>query len=502
LRSPASPLRRHLLGLVVGGVLVALPTAAQSLDAEPAIGQITACTARTGLEAVAALRTLPPGVETIDVKSIFDNLPIGTPVKLALYRPFVKNEMDYRIVIQVSGADPDKPDTKGGDVALLQAPRVWAIAATRDSGGTDFTGDKQTEKTLLNFTAPSFARAFWTPANIFVVGCKPGEASPGLVAALATRTTRSDFCTILAVFAVVLFYVLIASATFLHRKRNRSSTAAPNPSDPGHLPTGNKYLSAWHCLDPVVLTAGANGQGNAAKLQILFFSLIVFELLSYIWMRTGRLSDLSQTVLLLLGIAGLGAAAAGGTDIAKGRLDFGNWAWLINRGWLPQGGLGEITRARWADIVTTDGEFNVYRFQMIIFSALVGVSLLTTGLSDLATFTIPDALLSILGLSQAVFVVGKLVAPPACSDLDKQVTVLRGLESKLREAALGRAATPPADLDELRRRVGNDQYDAYLEAARTTRTMFEATLGVKVADDKLPPAVPLAQNDPARAWAA
>ena len=137
-----------------------------------------------------------------------------------------------------------------------------------------------------------------------------------------------------------------------------------------------------------------------------------------------------------MGISGLGATASAGADAAKNRLDFDVYAWLINRGWLPYGGFAESNVASWKDIVSTGGEFDVYRFQMIAFSMLVGAALINAGteLTDLSSFDIPTALLGILGLSHlVVYVAGKLVAPPSISDLNEQIKKLQAAEKDLKE---------------------------------------------------------------------
>jgi hypothetical protein len=213
--------------------------------------------------------------------------------------------------------------------------------------------------------------------------------------------------------------------------------------------------------------------------------------------RTGILSDLSSTILLLLGIAGVGSAAAKATDVSRNRLDFENWAWFIRKEWLPQGGLAAINSARWRDIVTTDGEFDVYHFQNLIFSVVVGGALLVVGLRDLASFSIPETLLGVLGLSQVVYIGGKLVAPPTCSELNTATTALRELERDF-VATAGRTPDPqapaganpldpPASLDAAIRRAGRAKYDAYMDRVKTVRIMFTAVTGHQVDDDRLAP---------------
>ena len=250
-------------------------------------------------------------------------------------------------------------------------------------------------------------------------------------------------------------------------------------------------------LNPVVLSAGSNGIGSATNLQILYFSLVVFAVVSYIWLLTGQLTGLSVTVLLLMGISGLGATAAAGADLTKNRLTFDNGAWLINRCWLPPGGVAEVNVAKWKDIFTTGGAFDVYRFQMICCSVVVGIALVGAGtqLNDLSSFNVPQALLGILGLSQVVYVAGKLVAPPSISDLDTQITALQAAEKKLRDtldlSAAGFSASSVVSwgADD---KLGSAKiaYSDYLDSWSKTATMFETTLGrliPKMAQSKRPP---------------
>jgi hypothetical protein len=216
-------------------------------------------------------------------------------------------------------------------------------------------------------------------------------------------------------------------------------------------------VSGWRYLDPVFLSAGPDGKGSLSKLQILFFSFIVIALLAYVLLRVGRLSDVSYTVLALIGIAGVGSAAAKATDTARRRIDFDNWAWFVKKGWLTTHGLACCQTARWRDIVTSDGEFDVYRFQNVVFSLVVGGALLGAGLSDLSTFEIPLNLLGILGLSQVVYIGGKLATPPSFKELNDVTKALRDKEVK------GELVTAK-ELDEL-------------------KIMFMATTGLTIEED-------------------
>ena len=328
--------------------------------------------------------------------------------------------------------------------------------------------------TLVTMQIPAALGSAWAEATIYVFGCKAAQSGPTFVATATMPVSNSLFSVAIIWSALIATYLLIAIASKLVDKQR---------------------LPWFRYLDPVLLTAGSNGKGDLAKLQILFFSMIVAGLVGYIVSRTGILSNLSSTVLLLLGIAGIGSAAAKATDVSRSRLDFDNWAWFIRKGWLPEGGLAAVNDARWRDLVTTDGEFDVYHFQNLIFSLVVGGALLVVGLRDLATFSIPDTLLGVLGLSQVVYVGGKLVAPPTFAELNTATTALRQLEkdfvataTSTPDPSLPDPREPPDDLDAAIRRAGRAKYDAYMDRAKSVRIIFQAVTGQPVDEQRLGPA--------------
>ncbi len=168
------------------------------------------------------------------------------------------------------------------------------------------------------------------------------------------------------------------------------------------------------------------------KFQVLIFAFIVGSLVLSLVMRTGALTDLSGTVVALLGISGIGAAVSQITYTSKTRLSFENWAWLQAHGVLKN---QEERGPQWKDLVLSNREFDFYKLQTIVFSVAVAVALVIDGAAQLVTFEIPPTMLQILGLSQVVFVGGILVRPPATEDLDKALTRLRGAAQLYNEAA-------------------------------------------------------------------
>lgn len=217
---------------------------------------------------------------------------------------------------------------------------------------------------------------------------------------------------------------------------------------------------------------------------------------SYIVARTGVLSDLSSSVLLLLGIAGVGAAAAKGTDEQKNRLSVDNRLWLMHKGWLTSPDWAAVNEANWHDIVTNDGgEFDVYRYQSCIFSLAVGGALLVGGVNELASFSIPQTLLGILGLSQIVYVGGKLVTTSSVGELESTLNAARTAEKTFGDAVLNNPDPAPAQggsaLDIAIRRAGKVLYLDYIGKAKSARDLFGSLTGLRVKDEQLAPTLPL-----------
>ena len=132
------------------------------------------------------------------------------------------------------------------------------------------------EKTdaLISFLVPAGAGSYWKSAKVFIYECTAG--SPIAVSQITQRVNSSTWSLVFAGTIVLLAYLFAVLAT---------KTLSTN------------QLPWYRYLDPVMLTAGTDGRGSLAKLQILFFSMIVFGLLTFIVARTGVLSDISGTIL-------------------------------------------------------------------------------------------------------------------------------------------------------------------------------------------------------------
>ena len=308
---------------------------------------------------------------------------------------------------------------------------------------------------------------------------KLNTASPGVYATRLFPVSNGLFSTLGSLAIVVLAYAAAVVAL-------------------GRVGTG-------YSLNPVYLTSDSQDRASLSQFQIFGFTLIVLGVLAFIVLRTGLLSDISRDVLLLLGISAVGAAGSKVADHMKKRLSYENWSWLRNNGWLTtyETGIGKTPdskRARWGDLLKTDGDFDIYSFQLAVFSIVVAYALVAGGVDQLATFEIPDNLKGLLGLSNVVYIGGKAITPNSVGELDKKVADLRDAEL----AWIGQVVNSVKPLADPQAKLNAaitaapEKYQAYIGLARETARMLKSQYGTEgtrfkaepIADSDLMPAFP------------
>lgn len=340
-----------------------------------------------------------------------------------------------------------------------RSPRILSVRP-----GTD----GQAATTSLSLWLPNPA-SWWYPARELILVSFPIDSSSGLLRLEApavsvveqVRLSHTWLARLGSVFIVVLAYGLAVAA--VGRRGSR------------------------HSWDPVWLTAGPKGKASLSQFQVFAFTLLVVGLLSYVLLRTWVLTDISSDVLLLLGISAAGAAGSNTAGVLKKRLKFENWSWLRDRGWLTahERGVentGSPPAIRWGDLLKTDGQFDIYSFQLATVSLVVAVALITSDLGELASFDLPDNVLALLGLSNAVFIGGKAVAPPSFGELDQKVDYVRQAEQTWRaaraeEAAEANAATPNPERIAKAQAKTVEHHEALRVAAREAAHMLRALFG-------------------------
>jgi hypothetical protein len=305
-----------------------------------------------------------------------------------------------------------------------------------------------------------------TRLKLVVAACSGGTLQVGRTAALVSLRVPA-FVTAVAI--TVLFYVS------------------------GALSIKTSVRSKWKRLNPLWLALDGNGRASLSQMQIIYFSVIVLFLVSYILLRTGILASLSNNVLLLLGIVGVGSVGGQLASNNTGRVSFENWAWLKHKNWTVAEGL-HVDRPSWNDLFSTNDVFDPYRFQIVSFSFVIGIALLMVGLSGLADFTVPESLLGVIGLSQATYIAGKIAAPASFSGLDAKVTELRKAQADFLGATADKWVPPttpgtPARTEQLNAAKADNKakYVAFQTLVGPAKEMFDELFKARGSNPNLEP---------------
>jgi hypothetical protein len=374
------------------------------------------------------------------------------------------------------------------DRAVLPAElREGLTKAERSETVPNGGGTRTVTVVTVSVPSPHCSWPPWQEAKVKLLAkIRPaagGEASEKVILTGTVRISVFWFPLAVTLAIVGAIYPGCAMIAWYVKKRRVQRAVASDPALA--TATAGKPPSFWSSLDPVQITANPFGRASLAKLQIFAFSLLVFALMLYYQLRTGILITLSTDILALLGISAAGATGGKLTYLAKRRLSFPNWAWLRRHNWLPSMQDDVSLRARWAELITDyDGkEFDVYSFQMAIFSLIVAVALITTNLAGVEAFHIPAELLGLLGLSQSVFIVGRAAGTSAYQELDQALTDVRTKSGLYLVAKTEKTKDPEAALK------------TYREAVQQAASMFWDLYGEQIGEDKKPKALAPSELD-------
>lgn len=326
------------------------------------------------------------------------------------------------------------------------------------------------DQTIVTLNMSDDLAWFWSKVDLYLYTCNnPVGLSPWRVSSVNVRLSPYWLSIAVVLVLVLVLYLWIA---FALRKQDH---------------TLGSFLRA---LNPAKVSAGPDGKGSLSTFQTLAFTLAVAALIVLLLLQTGTLVDLSTSILTLLGISGIGATIAKGTDGDRNRLSAENRAWLLRHQWLPMANtIVDPSNATWRDFFTTDGAFDVYRYQSFIFGLVVIGGLIVAGVNELSTFVVPNTILGIVGLSQVVYIGGKLATPTNVSNLNAAITSLRSDEQKLRALALAKKQGQFTGLAEAIPFMGQDAYDSYKQKARDVAAVFTDVTGLAVADAAIEPIV-------------
>jgi hypothetical protein len=233
--------------------------------------------------------------------------------------------------------------------------------------------------------------------------------------------------------------------------------------------SGAIWRGLFSCLKPWKITVG-HGQASLSQLQMLLFTLIVATLLFYQWLRTGLLQELSTDLLYLIGISTAGAAGSQITSTLRRDLDEKSYQYAQQLGWFTAPRAGANRQATAADLVMTEQRFDIYKFQMLVFTFVIAAYVLASGADQLGNIQISTTLLALMGMSQGAYVGGR-AASGSLAPLQDQLLGMRQLQERWH------ASDDPALREELQRR--------FRQIAGEAAGMFGSEFGRELPDAML-----------------
>ena len=164
---------------------------------------------------------------------------------------------------------------------------------------------------------------------------------------------------------------------------------------------------------------------SLSRFQIFYSSFFVFIGVAYVFGRTQQLTDLSEDILWLMGIAAAGGIGGILGDVQKNRLSWDNWSWLKNdmKAYAPEHAPGP----RLYHLVSTQKSFDIYRFQALVFTLFAVPGFVFSSVYSLHNADIPQGILYVLGMSQVAYVGAKVAVQPTVEDFNESVQQIRDL---------------------------------------------------------------------------
>jgi len=253
----------------------------------------------------------------------------------------------------------------------------------------------------------------------------------------------------LGIASVIALYLILAVASMQTQSRQLAFARAEAEKE------GRRFSRLGFALNPTVIMQDAFGHCSLARFQVLLFTLVLTGVYAYVMLRTGRLPNLSPSVLGLLGITLAGSVLA---RVAEGPVvDTPNRLWLLGTGVLDQ----TPRLPRWRDLIAGDGEIDVTRVQALAFTLFAAAALVANGTGDLESFQIPDQLNYLMGISQTVYVAGKALPRETAKRLNDEIRSLRDAERAVLDAPADAAAQRA--FETARNAVGSVLFDVFGE---------------------------------------
>lgn len=198
------------------------------------------------------------------------------------------------------------------------------------------------------------------------------------------------------------------------------------------LSKSEKILNFLNMLTPWQVVA-TGGKASLSQLQLLIFTIIVASLLFYQWLRTGELQELSTDLLYLIGISTIGAGGSQVTASIKRNFAPAVYEYVLRLGWFSAPPIDTTNSANLSELLLTNQRFDVYKFQMLVFSTVIAAAVVSSGAQELGNVQISSTLLTLMGISQGAYWGGHAISD-YMTQLQDQLRSMETLQGQWNEA--------------------------------------------------------------------
>jgi hypothetical protein len=341
--------------------------------------------------------------------------PLSGYIKLTVKkRDFDFGKAQFDVYLQLHGKDESgkKQFFASDDVELIEEKREEAVLRARipekmdGLGGfhlanpvdllvvASIPGDefKRTEVMTQEFSVSSRKLAGGIGILAFII--------PWIIAALVARHMKSNTLT-------AAQNTLNETEKMLNdaqRIRNNEDKIDKLTKEVEKQKNALESANARPTLNPIWIVTGKVGNASLSLAQILIWSMLVFAASFYVLMVSGKLLNLTNDVLVLLGFAGGASVIAKITASVKDV-----------KGQSLAGSTEK--QPKWRDLITTDGRPDLYKFQMALFTTLAAVFVAKEIFSTLEFPMLPSGLLTLIGISNGVYLTAKASSKTAFEEL-------------------------------------------------------------------------------------
>lgn len=164
-------------------------------------------------------------------------------------------------------------------------------------------------------------------------------------------------------------------------------------------------------LYPLNFAITPMGSYSISLTQIIIWTYVTIFGLVYVYWLTGIFLDITSQVLMLLGIGGGTAITSQINSVSKLYEVPSKYLNLVEKKRIPQLG----------DLISTAGNLNVFKFQMLVFTLLVAYVVVIQIVRRYSFPQIPENLIILMGVSSAVYIGNEVTQENVWEKIKKKV---------------------------------------------------------------------------------